>query len=42
VLVGLILGATAEFIAYLPLRFIHRDKSKDVNAPEVSDIFFSG
>ncbi len=39
VLVGLIAGAIGEFVVYLPLRLIHRDKSKDVNAPEVSDVF---
>lgn len=41
VLVGLIMGAAAEFVAYLPLRFLRRDKSKDVNRPEVSDIFLA-
>jgi hypothetical protein len=42
VLVGLLVGAAAEFLAYLPLRLVHRDKSKRVNRPEVADIFLAG
>jgi hypothetical protein len=38
VFVGLILGAIAEFLAYLPLRIFHRNKLKDVNAPELRDV----
>ena len=38
VLVALVVGAVAEFVVYLPLRFLARDSSKDVNAPEVRDV----
>jgi hypothetical protein len=41
ILVVLIIGAIAEFIAYLPLRFFRRDKRKSVNAPEPGEIFLS-
>jgi len=41
IFVALIVGVTAEFITYLPLRLIHRDKGKDVNAPELSETLSS-
>lgn len=42
VFIGLVAGALAEFLAYLPLRIFHRDKSKPVNKPDVSDIWSAG
>jgi hypothetical protein len=41
ILVALIVGAIAELVAYLPLRLVHRDKTKDVNRPAARDILVS-
>lgn len=41
ILIALIIGAVAEFVAYFPLRLLHRDKRKPVNAPEAGEIFLS-
>lgn len=41
ILVALVLGAIAEFVVYLPLRLLHRDKTKDVNRPSAEDILRS-
>jgi len=38
---GLIVGVVAEYVVYLPLRVLHRDKQKSVNAPELSDALSS-
>ena len=39
--IALVVGVVAEFIAYVPLRVIHRDKSKDVNRPDLGDVISS-
>ena len=39
--VALVVGIVAEFIAYVPLRLVHRDKTKDVNPPELRDLIES-
>lgn len=39
--VALVVGATAEVLLYLPLRVWHRDRSKAVNKPELSEVFAS-
>jgi hypothetical protein len=41
VLIVLVIGAIAELIAYLPLRLFHRDKKKQVNAPEARDVLLA-
>lgn len=41
VLVALVIGAIAEFLVYLPLRLLRRDRSKTVNAPSPSEILMS-
>jgi hypothetical protein len=41
VLAALIVGAIAEFLVYLPLRLLRRDKSKAVNAPDPVEIILS-
>jgi hypothetical protein len=38
ILVVAVIGAIAEFVAYLPLRWFHRDKRKEVNKPELRDV----
>jgi Protein of unknown function (DUF1353) len=38
VLVALVVGALGELVAYLPLKLLHRDRSKAVNPPEVRDV----
>lgn len=41
ILVALVVGALAEFVVYLPLRVLHRNKRKAVNRPKPGDIFLS-
>ena len=41
VFVALVIGAAAEWIAYVPLRLLRRDRSKEVNAPDPGDVFLS-
>lgn len=41
VAVGLAVGAGAEFVAYLPLRLLRRDRTKAVNPPEVRDMLLT-
>lgn len=38
VFVFLLLGMILEYLVYLPLRYLHRDTSKSVNTPELSDL----
>ena len=38
ILVALLVGALAEWVAYQPLRLFHREEGKDVNPPEARDI----
>jgi hypothetical protein len=38
ILVVLVIGALAELLAYMPLRWFHRNQMKQVNAPETRDI----
>jgi hypothetical protein len=41
VLAALVVGAVAEFVVYLPLKLVHRDRTKDVNAPEPRDLIYA-
>ncbi len=41
VLAALLAGAVAEFVAYWPLMLLHRDRAKDVNAPEPRDLIYA-
>jgi hypothetical protein len=41
VLAALVVGWAAEWIAYLPLRLLHRDKSKQVNRPDGDDMLLA-
>jgi hypothetical protein len=38
ILVVLVIGGIAEFVAYLPLRWFHQNKRKEVNKPELGDL----
>ncbi len=39
--VGLLIGAVAELIAYVPLKLFHRDGGKELNAPDARDVLLS-
>ena len=41
VLVALLVAAAAEWIVYLPLRVLRRDRTKRVNAPKGEDVLMS-
>lgn len=41
ILVALLIAGVAEWIAYVPLKFLHRDKDKEVNPPDTGDLLLS-
>jgi hypothetical protein len=41
ILVALLVGVVAEWVCYVPLKLVHRDKRKAVNRPSTADILVS-
>ena len=41
ILVALVVGVLAEWICYVPLKLLHRNPAKKVNAPKAGDVLLS-